>query len=345
MKQTNLYSLLLMGVITLVGCMVSGCTEQVENETTKNRIMLTVEDDDFGEKKAATRGTKVTSISSFGVSSSVYSAASTYTSAGCGSYFFNESVANGSPTDFFWPTSAYKLSFFAYYPYGDANFTIQGNGSSLGAPTYAYTVPTAIANQVDVMTGQSVNILGGGSSPVNIAMKHRCAAICFAVTNERSEAITLTSVSIEGVKYSGTLNEESWTLSSAVNSSSSNPFALTYGSSIAADATANITGTTNIFLMLPQSIPAGAKLKFVISGEDAKYADLSGTWEAGKQYGYSARVTATGIIIDPLTDITDWSEEVKYIGINGVNSNNTWSQLSVTDGEDTGIEDWVEEDE
>lgn len=318
MKQTNLNSLLLAGVITLVGGFVSSCTEEVETETTRSRIMLTIEDNGFDNGKPVTRGTKVSNISSFGVSASVYDkdAVGGYTSAGCGSYFFNESATAGSAIDYYWPTSAYKLSFFAYYPKDNAAFSVQSSSSTTGAPTYAYTVPSAIGSQLDIMTGQNVNILGGSSSPVNLTMKHRCAAINFSVTNNRSSSITLNSVSIEGVKYSGTLNEETWTLTSAVNSSSSNPFTLSYGSAIAASATANITGTSNIFLMLPQTIPAGAKVKVAIDGEDPLYADLTGSWMAGRQYNYSLAVKNNVIVVvDEESEVKDWINLTVDLGL------------------------------
>ena len=305
MKQVKYKLLLLAGLLPLSASMISGCTEDLETELTSKRIMLAVDDSGFDGSRSVTRGAKVTSISSFGVSAAVYDASASYTSAGCGSYFYKQSATNGSPLGFFWPTSDYKLAFYAYYPYGNAAFTVQSSAVSTGAPTYSYTVPSAIASQVDVMTGQTVNVLGGGSSPVAISMKHRCAAICFSVTNDRSSAITLSSVSIEGVKYSGTLCEETWTLSSAVNSSSVNPFTLSYGSSIAAGATVNVTGTSNIFLMLPQSIPAGAKLKIVVAGEDPMYADLSGSWVAGKQYNYSLNVSSF-LEVHNGTEVIDW---------------------------------------
>ena len=307
MEQKKIKFLLLTSVITFVGCVLSGCTEEVFEEITSNRITFSIDDQGFNESKVYTRGAKVSSVTSFGVSASVYGASSTYTSAGCGSYFFDKSATAGTPTSFYWPTSDYKLSFFGYYPKNNAAFTLQSTANATGAPTYAYTVPSAIANQVDVMTGQNVNILGGGSSPVNLSMKHRCAAICFNVTNSRSSAVTLNSISIEGVKYSGTLNEDSWTLTSAVNSSASNPFTLSYGSSIAANATVNVTGTTNIFLMLPQPIPAGAKVKVVIDGEDPLYANLTGSWVAGRQYNYSLEVKNNAIVVvDEESEVEDW---------------------------------------
>ena len=63
------------------------------------------------DKTVKTRGTKVTTagISNLGVSASVYPAANTYTSAGCGSYFYKESVSSGTPMSYYWPTAGYRL--------------------------------------------------------------------------------------------------------------------------------------------------------------------------------------------------------------------------------------------
>lgn len=242
-------------------------------------------------KTATTRGAQVTTagISNIGVSASVYSSSSSYTSAGCGSYFFKESVASGTPTKFFWPTSDYKISFFGYYPYNNAAFTVQSFASATGAPTYAYTVPSTIANQQDIMTGQVVDQLGGSSSSINMTLSHRCSAIHFSITNNRSSAITVNSISIEGVKYTGTLNESTWILSDGVNSSSTNPFTLSYGSAVSAGVTADITGTNNIFMMLPQTLPATATLKMVVDDEEFE-TGLTGTWQAGKEYTYNITI-------------------------------------------------------
>lgn len=240
------------------------------------------------DKSVKTRGTKVTTagISNLGVSASVYPAAYSYTSAGCGSYFYKESVSSGTPMSYYWPTTDYRISFFGYYPYNNAAFTVQSAASATGAPTYAYTVPSAIASQQDIMTGQVTNQPGGSSSPVNMTLAHRCSAIHFSITNDRSEAITVNSISIEGVKYSGTLNENTWTLGSGVNSSSTNPFTLTSNSSVAAGATVDVTGTSNVFMMLPQSLPATAKLKVVVDDEDYEM-EITGIWQAGKAYTYT----------------------------------------------------------
>ena len=248
------------------------------------------------DKTAKTRGTKVTTagISNLGVSASVYPAANSYTSAGCGSYFYKESVSSGTPMSYYWPTADYRISFFGYYPYNNAAFTVQSAASATGAPTYAYTVPSAIASQQDIMTGQDVDHLGGSSSPVGMTLAHRCSAIHFSITNDRSDAIIVNSISIEGVKYTGTLSGSTWTLSSSVNSSSTNPFTLTYGSSVAAGATVDITGTSNIFMMLPQTLPAGAKLKVVVDDEEFE-TELTGIWLPGKEYTYTIAMSESCI--------------------------------------------------
>lgn len=251
------------------------------------------------EKSVRTRGAKVTTatIGTIGISASVYPVANSYTSAGCGSYFYKEAVTSGTPTKFYWPTSDYRISFFGYSPYNNAAFIVQSAASATGAPTYNYTVPSTISNQLDIMTGQVTDQPGGSSSPVNMTLAHRCSAIHFSITNDRSEAITVNSISIEGVKYSGTLNENTWTLGGSVNSSSTNPFTLTYGSSVAAGATVDITGTSNIFMMLPQTLPSGAKLKVVVDDEEFE-AELTGTWIAGKEYVYGITINETVTTID-----------------------------------------------
>ena len=351
MKQKRICPILLAGMMTLASGIVTGCRDDLDDMMTANRITVTVDDTGFGKK--ATRGEKVTTISGFGLCSSIYSSGASYTSAGCGSYFFNVGATSGSPLDYFWPTSSYKVSLFAHYPYGNASFTVQGNGSASGAPTYAYTVPSAIASQLDVMTGQEVDIPGGGTSPVRITMKHRCAAICFRLTNKRTSTITLNSISIEGVKYTGTLREDTWTLGAAVNSSSSNPFTLTSGTSVTAGATADITGTNNIFMMLPQDLPATAKVKVVV-GEEVFETELTGSWEAGIQYNYNITVD-DHIVIDLNSNVKDWviKEKNEYLTFTAlesgtftltIGSNVTTSGLQYVSYSTDNGETWIKTD-
>ena len=266
-------------------------------------MRLRVTEEDFftirGEKadRAVTRGSLVTSsagISPFGVSCSVYPAAGTYTNYGCGSYFYKESAAPNAPMDYFWPTSDYKVSFFAYYPYNNAAFTVSSSAATTGSPVYAYTVPSTVANQVDVMTAQVTDHLAGSQGALALTFSHNCAAIKINFTNDSGDAITVNSVAIESVEYSGTLHDGTWTLSGNKNSGSINPFSLSYGSTIADGATADITGTSNIFIMLPQTLTSSAKLK-IVTTDDTYETSISGSWVAGKTYTYSITKTSDAI--------------------------------------------------
>lgn len=353
MKQNNFYSLLLAGVITLGGCMISSCTEDESNESTSNRIIFSIDDQGFSEGKVHTRGAKVNSISSFGVSASVYGAASSYTSAGCGSYFYNQEATVGVPLAYLWPTSDYRISFFAYYPYGNSAFIIQSAANALGSPTYSYTVPSAIASHLDIMTTQRTNM---ACTPTTVALSfaHRCADIRFNVYNRGSSSLTVHSIGVYGVKYSGTFNDDNnpkWTLNASVNSISSNPFLLTAGTVVAGDETVDITGTTNHFIMLPQTVAAGTQMIDVdatVNGVRNHYyhtLESSFTILAGKIYNIRLEMGEETLIVDMTSDIQDWSEEIKNLSIESVGNGNTWTQPSITDGEDMGIENWEEEEE
>ena len=346
MEQKKIKTLLLAGVITLVGSSVVACTEDAEslpspcnefitfdkpeikeasslstrtvgdaNENSsvyigskilrskKNEVMhLHVLEDDFftqrgTEEKSITRGTLVTSeagITNFGVSSSAYPASGTYTSYGLGSYFYKQQAVPNTAMTYYWPTADKEISFFAYYPYNNASFTVSSSAATLGSPVYHYTVPSTISNQVDVMTAQITDHTAGSQGALTLNFSHHCAAIKISITNNSGSSITVNSVSIEGVEYDGTLHDGTWTLSGNLNTSSVNPFSLSYGSAIANNATADITGSNNILIMLPQTLTSSAKLK-VVTADDTYETAISGTWVAGKTYTYSVIKSANSI--------------------------------------------------
>lgn len=346
MEQKKIKTLLLAGVITLVGSSVVACTEDAEslpspcnefitfdkpeikeasslstrtvgdaNENSsvyigskilrskKNEVMhLHVLEDDFftqrgTEEKSITRGTLVTSeagITNFGVSSSAYPASGTYTSYGLGSYFYKQQAVPNTAMTYYWPTADKEISFFAYFPYNNASFTVSSSAATLGSPVYHYTVPSTISNQVDVMTAQITDHTAGSQGALTLNFSHHCAAIKISITNNSGSSITVNSVSIEGVEYDGTLHDGTWTLSGNLNTSSVNPFSLSYGSAISNNATADITGSNNILIMLPQTLTSSAKLK-VVTADDTYETAISGTWVAGKTYTYSVIKSANSI--------------------------------------------------
>lgn len=308
---------------------------------------------EFGVSEAITRGaqTAKSDITAYGVSASIYPAANTYTTAGCGSYWFCDRIeAASGRSNHYWPGASYRVSFFAYAPYGNAALTVRSK-DDLGYPVYTYTVPTAIANQVDFITADVTDHSGAGiTDPVPLTFSHQLTDVRFRVYNQGSSSITVHSIAIYGVKYSGTFSGSTWTLNTAVNSSSSNPFLLSLGTSVDAGATVDVTGTTNHFIMLPQTVASGTDIFVVdatVSGVRKTYTStLSSALELlrGRSYTFTLKLGEGSLIVDTDTDIQDWAVEVKYLTVSGVSTNGTFTQPSVADADDNGIEDWTEEE-
>ena len=307
---------------------------------------------EFGVSEAVTRGTQTakSDITAYGVSASIYPAANTFTSAGCGSYWFCDRIeAASGRSNHYWPGASYRVSFFAYAPYGNAALTVNSK-NDLGYPVYSYTVPTAIANQVDFITADVTDHSGAGiTDPVPLTFSHQLTDVRFRVYNQGSSSITVNSIAIYGVKYSGTFSGSTWTLNDAVNSSSSNPFLLSLGTSVDAGATVDVTGTTNHFIMLPQTVASGTGIFVVdatVSGTRKTYTStLTSTLELlrGRSYTFTLKLGEASIIVDTETDIQDWAVEVKYLSV-GTSATIPFTQPSVTDADDNGIEDWTEEE-
>ena len=299
--------------------LTSACTEDEgmtdDADSSSQRITFTIGDENHWTETTRTRGTQATTASlsaGFGVSAAVYPAAGTYASYGCGSYFHNVRALPATATKYFWPTGDYRMAFYAYYPYGNSALTLQSAANATGVPTYAYTVPQTVASQLDVMTAQVTDRSCVSPSAVALSFAHRCADIRFTVTNEQTSTLRVKNISVYGVKYSGTLTGSSWTLTGSANSSSSHPFTLTSNTDIAASATADITGTANHFIMLPQTVGAATDI-FVITtienSEEKTYTytlPSAMTWQAGKSYTYAITISGNSITVSGVT-IVDWS--------------------------------------
>ena len=181
MKQRKIHSLLLIGVITLVSGVMVACTKDLGLDD-KDRIHASDKYVTFNVDGSAddvtTRGSQASASSltaGFGVSASVYPSSGTYTNYAGGNYFYKIMARPNTATSYFWPTSDYRISFYAYYPYASSIFTVQSSESANGAPVYAYVVPESIASQLDIMTTQRTNMACTSVAPVSLSFEHRCS--------------------------------------------------------------------------------------------------------------------------------------------------------------------------
>ena len=113
--------------------------------------------------KAVTRGSQATlsTLSSYGVSCSVYDYGSSYQTSSLGSYFYNREVdAKKGTTEYMWPGEDRSVSFFAYAPFDNANVSISGEDTA-GRPVYSLTVPEDVKAQPDFITAEVLDMRGG----------------------------------------------------------------------------------------------------------------------------------------------------------------------------------------
>ena len=176
------------------------------------------------------------------------------------------------------------------------------------------------------MTTQVVDRLANNHTAVPLTFSHRCTDIRFTAYNQQNDALTITSVSVYGVKYSGTWTSgTSWTLTGSANSSSSYPFTLAMNANVTSEATVDLTGTANHFIMLPQTIAAGTDL-FVITtiedGDPRTYTytlPSATTWEMGKSYTYAMTLGNGNLTVSSVT-VVDWQAVTPLSGTFSVNN-------------------------
>lgn len=273
----------------------------------------------------------------FGVSCAIYPADGSYTEYGGGSYFFDHAVTAGTPTGYLWPSEDYHLAFYAYYPYGSEHLSLLSTASDKGAPTYGYTVPSDISTQLDIMTAQVTDHPGGPQRACQLPFTHHCAAIRVVFTNEKDTPLKVNSVSVSGVKYSGTLHEGTWTLDEPVNSSVANPFILSFGEGdgiVPGSGVTNLTGTERILLMLPQTLTANALL--TVETDKGRFEGvLTGTWTAGNTYTYNV------ILADSYDFILNVTEPGTFTYEGGTDGFSVQSYKVKEDGLETKAVSWT----
>lgn len=219
-----------------------------------------------------------------------------------GTQYYMNDVATKTGTNwvpskvYYWPGSNRQLRFLAWAP-TDAVF--QSVPNSPNATTLQYTTPAEAKNQRDLVAAATDFINSpandGTCTPVSLNFKHLCTAVIIK-TGETMTAGTIKSVSLKGVKNSGTYDmvSSAWTLNNTTTDFTISPNKTT--TSTTPNGT-DLNAGESTFMLLPQTLGASSKLEVVfhdnISGKDRILsASLNGAeWPMGKTVTYRLSIT------------------------------------------------------
>lgn len=192
---------------------------------------------------------------------------------------------------YYWPGAAHSFQFYAWAPTDASGLTTP---SSPQEKSLAYIVPEAAANQKDIVVATTDEIPGDNKAAVPLAFKHICTAVRFVVGSQMQPG-SIKSVALKGVKNAGTYDMAggTWSLGGTTADFSQTLNKATTGTEANGD---EITSPEGTFMMLPQTLPAGATVEVVFtnaSGVDRTLsASIAGSeWTMGTTVTYKLSVT------------------------------------------------------
>lgn len=219
-----------------------------------------------------------------------------------GTQYYMDDVATKTGTNwvpskvYYWPGSNRQLRFLAWAP---TDATFQSVPNNPNATTLQYTTPAEAKSQRDIVAAATGFISNPSNdatcTPVGLQFKHLCTAVIIK-TGEQMTAGTIKSVSLKGVKNSGTYDmvNSVWTLNNSTADFTISPNQAT--TSTTPNGT-NLNAGESTFMLLPQTLGADSKLEVAfhdnISGKDRILsASLNGAvWPMGKTVTYRLSIT------------------------------------------------------
>lgn len=211
-----------------------------------------------------------------------------------------------------WPGSG-KIRFFAYYPYSkNSAGSIAHSDAGTGLPVLTYTVPQDVKNQHDLLCAVADHSgKSEGNGTVNLEFKHALTAVTIKTGTDMLSG-TITGVKISGVYGDGrcTIGGTTWTTQGETRDFEIKGLEVKMspttedknGLMINTGAGQDITSGEFTFMMVPQTLPEGAKLTInftddLTSTARTLTADIGGmSWPSGKKVAYS--INSRGIVVE-----------------------------------------------
>lgn len=193
---------------------------------------------------------------------------------------------------YYWPGADHSFQFYAWAPTDAGGLTTPSSPTST---VLEYTVPDTVPNQKDIVVATTSEISGDNNKAVPLTFKHICTAVRFAVGSQMQPG-SIKSVALKGVKNTGTYDMATgtWALAETTKDFSQDDL----NKSMTGNETdgTEITSPEGTFMMLPQTLPAGATVEVVFtnaSGVDRTLAASIGNtvWTMGTTVTYKLSIT------------------------------------------------------
>lgn len=252
------------------------------------------------EATAASRGTEVSTaadIKTYSLTGYKFPAAQEWGDDCLPNFIYNEERKNSwdvwaNSNVLEWPGSDYKVRFFASYP---ANVVPYPPADRGGTPTFTYTIPKDVKNQIDILTADTGVLTGERRKTVQLKFDHALAAIEFFADASLISG-TYNYFKIDSVYRTGTYNfaDNSWSDIKDKSSIEETRVTALRGANKAIN-----TGDRAMFA-IPQTLGADASMSLSFcdslltnnaSNARKVTVPITGEWRVGKKYRYVLAAT------------------------------------------------------
>ena len=169
-----------------------------------------------------------------------------------------------------------NLKVFAYAP------RMESLQFGSGTPSFSYSVPSDVKLQQDIISAyKEVKVSDSKGKSIALGFEH----IMTGIQLKSAFACTVKSLTISGVYGSGIYSlDGTWNL----GTQSKHSFAINFAEAKPVEAGGTITDGELTWMMLPQELPAGAKLTLECSDDSSYEYNMSGLkWQQGKMITYT----------------------------------------------------------
>ena len=262
----------------------------------------------------------------------------------------------GGGRRYFWPGGEGYASFFAYYPAslsrssGVSLIEPEDNG---GWPGLSYVVGKTPTRQIDVLMAEHPNVdLSAASGAQNLNFKHIMTAVQFRIGSQAFNTDTVAK--IKAIRFVNVYDKAVYTMRDFTNSTwgqheftnTSNPEKFSYNftpitnSNLTNTAiTSDAVNSTYTFMMIPQTLPSGAKIEVDVETRDlgggikqnlTLSAKIEGTvWNKNTTVTYTLQPGKMNVIL-----LASSIEHFSHTGT--VSGGNTYANWTVQSFEYTG---------